>query len=102
MIPCIQKFFCARLRKEALEILKAKQKKKIRLIQTTTGSTFPYDVKIIQGLTLVQEAPDYEKKLDPSKVTVETKSQAFQEGSGNTSGTLGSSEARGIQCYSRR
>src|SRR5207237_7181684 len=61
--------------KEAMDILKGKQKKKMRLIQTTTGSSFPYDVKIIQGLTLVQEAPDYRKKLDSSKVTVETRAQ---------------------------
>jgi phosphoribosylaminoimidazolecarboxamide formyltransferase/IMP cyclohydrolase len=61
--------------KEAVEILKGKQKKKIRLIQTTTGSTFLYGVKILQGLSLVQEAPDYRKKLDPMKITVETKAQ---------------------------
>ena len=35
---------------EALEILKGKQKKKMRLIQTKVGSNFPYDVKVIQGL----------------------------------------------------
>ncbi len=61
--------------KEALEILKAKQKKKMRLIQTTIGSTFPYDVKLIQGLVLVQDAPNYTKKLDPSHVTIETKAK---------------------------
>jgi phosphoribosylaminoimidazolecarboxamide formyltransferase/IMP cyclohydrolase len=57
---------------EALEILKAKQKKKMRLIQTSVGSSFPYDVKVIQGLALIQDAPDYRKKLDSSKVTVGT------------------------------
>ncbi|MDA4130868.1 MAG: hypothetical protein OK457_08865, partial [Thaumarchaeota archaeon] len=60
---------------EALDILKAKQKKKIRIIRTTNGSTYPYDVKIIQGLALVQDSPDYKRRLDPSKVTVETKSK---------------------------
>jgi phosphoribosylaminoimidazolecarboxamide formyltransferase/IMP cyclohydrolase len=60
---------------EALEILKSKQKKKMRLIQTTIGSSYPYDVKLIQGLTLVQDAPDYRKKLDPTKVTTETKAK---------------------------
>ena len=60
---------------EALEILKSKQKKKMRLIQTTVGTKYPYDVKVIQGLTLVQDAPDYRKKLDPKKVTIETKSK---------------------------
>jgi len=59
--------------KDALEILKAKQKKKMRLIQTSSGTSYPYDVKIVQGLTLVQDSPDYRKKLDPSQVTVETK-----------------------------
>ncbi|MHB2035420.1 MAG: bifunctional phosphoribosylaminoimidazolecarboxamide formyltransferase/IMP cyclohydrolase [Nitrososphaerales archaeon] len=58
--------------KEALEILKAKQKKKMRLIQTTVGSSFAYDVKITQGLALVQEAPNYTKKLDPKKITIGT------------------------------
>lgn len=58
--------------KDALEILKAKQKKKMRLIQTSSRSSFPFDVKIIQGLALVQESADYKKKLATSKVTVET------------------------------
>ena len=58
--------------REALEILKAKQKKKMRLIQTTQASTFSYDVIIVQGLALVQDAPDYERRLDPSRVTVDT------------------------------
>jgi phosphoribosylaminoimidazolecarboxamide formyltransferase/IMP cyclohydrolase len=57
---------------EALEILKRKQKKKMRLIKTTKGSTFSYDVKILQGLLLVQDAPNYTKTLDPSKVMVGT------------------------------
>lgn len=61
--------------REALEILETKQKKKMRLIQTTEASSFQYDVKIMQGLALIQEVPDYKKKLDPSKITVETKSK---------------------------
>ncbi|HYB03490.1 MAG TPA: bifunctional phosphoribosylaminoimidazolecarboxamide formyltransferase/IMP cyclohydrolase [Nitrososphaerales archaeon] len=61
--------------KEALEILKAKQKKKMRLVQTTKGSSFPFDVKVIQGLVLVQDAPDYRRKLDLSRLTVETKAK---------------------------
>ena len=51
----------------------------MRLIQTTVGSSYPYDVKIIQGLTLVQEAPDYRKKLDPTKVTTETKAKPTEK-----------------------
>jgi phosphoribosylaminoimidazolecarboxamide formyltransferase/IMP cyclohydrolase len=65
---------------EALEILKRKQKKKIRIIQTTSPSTYPYDVKILQGLILVQMAPDYKSKISPSKITVETKSQPDERG----------------------
>lgn len=61
--------------KEALEILKTKQKKKMRLIQTTTPSSFSYDVKVIQGLALVQDAPDYRKKLDSNRVTIETRTK---------------------------
>lgn len=57
---------------DALELMKAKQKKKMRLIQTTSRSSFPYDVKILQGLAMIQQAPDYSKKLLSSKVTVET------------------------------
>ena len=60
---------------EALEILKSKQKKKMRLIETKQASTFSFDVKIMQGLALIQDAPDYKRKLDPSKVTVDTASK---------------------------
>jgi phosphoribosylaminoimidazolecarboxamide formyltransferase/IMP cyclohydrolase len=58
---------------EALEILKRKQKKKMRIIQTTAASSYPYDVKILEGLILVQRSPDYARKLSRSLVTVETK-----------------------------
>ena len=57
---------------DALEILKAKQKKKIRIISTTQPSSYPYDVKVMEGLVLVQQSPDYSVKLSPSKITVET------------------------------
>jgi phosphoribosylaminoimidazolecarboxamide formyltransferase / IMP cyclohydrolase len=60
---------------EALEILKRKQKKKMRIIQTTNPSSYPFDVKVMEGLTLIQKSTDYSKKLAPSKVTVETKSE---------------------------
>jgi len=58
--------------REALELLKAKQKKKIRIIETGAPSSYPFDVKLMEGLALVQQSPNYELKLDPSKVTVET------------------------------
>lgn len=58
---------------EALEILKQKQKKKLRIIETGTESAYRYDVKVMEGLVLVQVPPDYSQKLDRSKVTVQTK-----------------------------
>lgn len=65
--------------KEALEILKSKQKKKMRLIKTTVKSSFAYDVKLLQGLVLVQDVPEYRNKLSSSKVTVETDSKPSQK-----------------------
>ncbi len=63
----------------ALEILKQKQKKKMRIIQTTRVSNYPFDLKLAQGLALVQEIPDYRKKLSRSKLTVETVSKPSDE-----------------------
>jgi phosphoribosylaminoimidazolecarboxamide formyltransferase / IMP cyclohydrolase len=60
---------------EAMEILKAKQKKKVRIIQTTVPSSYPYDLKVMEGLALVQKPPDYSTKLPRSSVTVETRTQ---------------------------
>lgn len=60
---------------EALDILKSKQKKKIRVIQTTKGASYPFDLKFMESLVLVQEPTDYTKSLPRSKVTVETKSK---------------------------
>src|SRR5579875_791276 len=60
---------------EALEILKAKQKKKMRLILTTGPTSYPYDLKFMEGLVLVQEPPDYSDKLVRSKVSIETKAK---------------------------
>ncbi|MCS7115960.1 MAG: bifunctional phosphoribosylaminoimidazolecarboxamide formyltransferase/IMP cyclohydrolase [Nitrososphaerales archaeon] len=58
---------------EALEILKAKQKKKIRIIKYHEPSNYPYDVRVLEGVLLVQEPADYNKKLDRSKLTYPTK-----------------------------
>ena len=58
---------------EALEILKSKQKKKMRIIRTTGRATYPYDLKVIEGAVLLQDEVDYRKKLDPSKLTTPTK-----------------------------
>ncbi|MHB8567705.1 MAG: bifunctional phosphoribosylaminoimidazolecarboxamide formyltransferase/IMP cyclohydrolase [Nitrososphaerales archaeon] len=57
---------------KALEILKAKQKKKMRIILTTNSSTYPYDLKFMEGLVLVQEPADYAKKFGPAKISIET------------------------------
>jgi phosphoribosylaminoimidazolecarboxamide formyltransferase/IMP cyclohydrolase len=58
---------------EALEILAAKQKKKIRTVQAGVRPDFPFDVKVVEGAVLVQDAVDYSAKLDPAMVTVPTK-----------------------------
>ncbi len=58
---------------EALASLVAKQKKKIRIVRADTRPDYPYDVKIMQGAVLVQDAVDYRGKLDRSKASVVTK-----------------------------
>lgn len=58
---------------EALSILEGKQKKKIRIVQADLKPNYPYDVKILEGALLVQDAIDYSVRLDPSKVTVPTR-----------------------------
>ena len=60
---------------EALGLLRAKQKKKIRIIQSTTRTDYPYDLKVVEGAVLLQDAVDYRKKLDESKLTFPTKAQ---------------------------
>ncbi len=60
---------------EALERLRSKQKKKIRIIQSTTGTDYPYDLKLLEGAVLLQESVDYRDKLDESKLTFPTKAQ---------------------------
>ncbi|MDG6926499.1 MAG: bifunctional phosphoribosylaminoimidazolecarboxamide formyltransferase/IMP cyclohydrolase [Nitrososphaerota archaeon] len=60
---------------EVVKTLESKQKKKMRIIKTTGRSTYPYDIKVIEGAVLLQEAVDYRKKLDPAKLTVPTKTK---------------------------
>jgi phosphoribosylaminoimidazolecarboxamide formyltransferase / IMP cyclohydrolase len=60
---------------EALALLKAKQKKKIRIIQSTARSDYPYDIKAVEGAVLLQDAVDYRKKLDESQLTFPTKAK---------------------------
>jgi phosphoribosylaminoimidazolecarboxamide formyltransferase / IMP cyclohydrolase len=60
---------------EALALLKAKQKKKMRIIQATGRSSYPYDLKVIEGAVLLQEGVDYRRKLDRTKLEVPTKAK---------------------------
>ncbi|MDA4137199.1 MAG: bifunctional phosphoribosylaminoimidazolecarboxamide formyltransferase/IMP cyclohydrolase [Thaumarchaeota archaeon] len=60
---------------EALELLKSKQKKKMRIIRSSGRSSYPYDLKVIEGAVLLQDEVDYRKKLDPAKLTTPTKSK---------------------------
>ena len=58
--------------KEAINILKTKQKKKIKLIKTTNNTNYPFDIRILEGNFLVQEVENYNLKLDSKKVTYPT------------------------------
>ncbi|MBI3859764.1 MAG: bifunctional phosphoribosylaminoimidazolecarboxamide formyltransferase/IMP cyclohydrolase [Thaumarchaeota archaeon] len=60
---------------EAISVLENKQKKKIRVIKADSRPDFPYDLKVVQGAVLAQEAVDYRTKLDPKVVTYPTKSK---------------------------
>ncbi len=58
---------------EALGLLRAKQKKKMRIVEVGSRSNYPYDMKVIEGAILLQDAVDYRKKLDGDKVTFPTR-----------------------------
>jgi phosphoribosylaminoimidazolecarboxamide formyltransferase/IMP cyclohydrolase len=60
---------------EALATLERKQKKKIRIIQAGDRPDYPYDLKVVEGAILLQDAPDYRAKLDPARITVPTKTK---------------------------
>jgi len=62
----------------ALEVLKAKQKKKIRMIQVGESPDHRYDLKELQGALLLQEAADYRKKLEEGRLTFPTKEKPDQ------------------------
>jgi phosphoribosylaminoimidazolecarboxamide formyltransferase / IMP cyclohydrolase len=64
----------------ALELLKSKQTKKIRMIQTGAGPDYRLDLKELEGALLLQEAVDYKKRLDRSKLTFPTKAKPDEEG----------------------
>ena len=60
---------------DAVAILEKKQKKKIRVIQAATRPDYPYDLKVIEGAVLAQEAVDYSRKLDSSLLTYPTRAK---------------------------
>src|SRR5208283_4455125 len=62
-------------RPAALERLEKKQKKKIRIIQSASGSDYPFDLKVLEGAVLLQESVDYRDRLDEGKVNFPTKAQ---------------------------
>jgi phosphoribosylaminoimidazolecarboxamide formyltransferase / IMP cyclohydrolase len=57
----------------AMEILESKQKKKIRMIQADVRPDYRYDLKELEGALLLQEAADYRRKLERTKLTFPTK-----------------------------
>ena len=59
----------------AREMLAAKQRKKIRMIEAVGRPEYGYDIKELEGALLLQEAADYRKKLDGSKLTFPTKAK---------------------------
>ncbi len=63
----------------ALELLKAKQKKKIRMIEAGERPDHGYDLKELEGALLLQEAADYRRKLERSKLTFPTKAKPDDE-----------------------
>jgi phosphoribosylaminoimidazolecarboxamide formyltransferase/IMP cyclohydrolase len=65
--------------KPALELLASKQKKKIRMIQAGERPDYGYDLKELEGALLLQEAADYRKKLEKSKLTFPTKVKPDEE-----------------------
>ena len=58
---------------EALEILKSKQKKKMRLMIAQDSTDYPYNVKLLEGVLLVQDSVDYTNHLDRNSLSYPTK-----------------------------
>ncbi|MEE9586081.1 MAG: bifunctional phosphoribosylaminoimidazolecarboxamide formyltransferase/IMP cyclohydrolase [Nitrososphaerales archaeon] len=57
---------------DALEILRAKQKKKMRIIEAKKHSNYPCDLRFLEGALLVQTPVDYGKKLGSESLTFPT------------------------------
>jgi len=75
-------------REGAVELLRKKQKKKIRMIQAGERPDSGYDLKELEGALLLQEPADYRRKLERNKLT-------FRPRSGRTRGRSGSSSRLG-------
>jgi phosphoribosylaminoimidazolecarboxamide formyltransferase/IMP cyclohydrolase len=65
---------------EALEVLKSKQKKKMRMIHTGGRPDYGYDLKELEGALLIQEAVDYREKLASAKITYPSKVKPDETG----------------------
>ncbi len=63
----------------AVSLLESKQKKRVRIIEAKSRPDFPFDVKVIEGALLVQEAVDYRVRQDPAKLTFPTKKKPERE-----------------------
>ncbi len=83
---------------------KAKQKKKMRIIQSTTGTDYPYDLKVIEGAVLLQESVDYRDKLDEGEAHLPDQGEARGGGQGEAPRGLGGREEGALQrhCHRRR
>lgn len=64
---------------DALEILKAKQKKKMRLIKVNEISNYPFDLRFVQSALLVQTPVNYKNKLGINDISFPTKTKPDKE-----------------------
>ncbi|MDG6967143.1 MAG: bifunctional phosphoribosylaminoimidazolecarboxamide formyltransferase/IMP cyclohydrolase [Nitrososphaerota archaeon] len=62
----------------AVEALKAKQTKKIRLILAEERPDYGYDLRELEGAILLQEPADYRRRLDRASLTFPTKAKPDQ------------------------
>ncbi len=60
---------------EALLILKAKQKKKMRVIQAKSPANYPFDLRFLEGALLVQTPVDYRKTIGRENLTFPTEAK---------------------------
>jgi len=60
---------------DALEVLKAKQKKKMRLIKFKETVNYPFDIRFIQSALLIQTPVNYKQKLCINDISIPTKTK---------------------------